>query len=205
MPFQSENQRRFMWAKHPRMAKEWQSKTPEGAKLPEHVKKSSAQVAYLGYLKVAVDAAAEEREEAGTPEVPPQEVIAFLKSHPNPEDSDLHAWAEQKGYNVHKVEEVVYRLLTQKLSADKNDLIPGGKAAGKPASDFSASELAMGRKVEKEHTPNKAMQTEIAKDHLEEISDYYPRLKKMEEEAKVQQEKTSALYAYLTNGRSKEK
>jgi hypothetical protein len=148
-------------------------------------------------LKAAADAAAEEREEAGTPEVPQQEVIDFLKSHPNPEDSDLHAWAEQKGYNPHKVEEVVYRLLSSKLSEDKNDLIPGGKAAGKPNSDFPASQLAMGRGVEKEHTPDKAKQTEIAKDHLEEIPDYYPRLKKMEEEAKMEQQKTSAIQALV--------
>lgn len=41
MPFKSKAQQRFMWAKHPRMAKEWQSKTPNSGKsLPEHVKKA---------------------------------------------------------------------------------------------------------------------------------------------------------------------
>ena len=40
MPFKSEAQRRFMFAKHPKMAKEWASHTPKGADLPEHVKKS---------------------------------------------------------------------------------------------------------------------------------------------------------------------
>jgi len=38
MPFKSEAQRRFMWAQHPEMAREWQAKTPKG-KLPERVGK----------------------------------------------------------------------------------------------------------------------------------------------------------------------
>lgn len=37
MPFKSEAQRRFMWAKHPEMAKEWEAKTTQP--LPEKVKK----------------------------------------------------------------------------------------------------------------------------------------------------------------------
>lgn len=37
MPFKSEAQRRFMYAKHPAIAKEFESATPKGAKLPEHV------------------------------------------------------------------------------------------------------------------------------------------------------------------------
>ena len=40
MPFQSEAQRRFMYAKHPKIAAEFQSATPKGKKLPEHKKKS---------------------------------------------------------------------------------------------------------------------------------------------------------------------
>lgn len=39
MPFESEAQRRFMFAKHPKMAQEFQNATPKGADLPEHVKK----------------------------------------------------------------------------------------------------------------------------------------------------------------------
>ena len=35
MPFLSEAQRKWMWAKHPEMAQRWQEHTPEG-KLPEH-------------------------------------------------------------------------------------------------------------------------------------------------------------------------
>jgi hypothetical protein len=41
MPFKSKAQRKFMYAKHPEMAKEWEDKTPKGKKLPEHVKKKA--------------------------------------------------------------------------------------------------------------------------------------------------------------------
>ena len=40
MPFKSQSQRKFMYAKHPEMAKEWEEKTPKG-KLPNKVKKSA--------------------------------------------------------------------------------------------------------------------------------------------------------------------
>lgn len=41
MPFKSKAQRRFMYAKHPKMAAEWEAKTAKGKKLPEKVKKKN--------------------------------------------------------------------------------------------------------------------------------------------------------------------
>lgn len=38
MPFKSQAQRRFMYAKHPELAKEFEAQTPKGKKLPQHVK-----------------------------------------------------------------------------------------------------------------------------------------------------------------------
>jgi intein/homing endonuclease len=64
------------------------------------------------------------------------------------------------------------------------DVLSGGKADDKPSSDFSSEQIAMGKKVEKEHTNSDELAEEIARDHLEEIPDYYTRLKKMEDEAK---------------------
>jgi uncharacterized DUF497 family protein len=46
--------------------------------------------------------------------------------------------------------------------------------------DQIGSELALGMKVEKEHTTDAAEAREIALDHLLELPDYYTRLKKME-------------------------
>ena len=40
MPFKSEAQRGFMYANHPKLAKEFEAATPDG-KLPEHVEKMS--------------------------------------------------------------------------------------------------------------------------------------------------------------------
>jgi hypothetical protein len=37
MPFKSEAQRRYLFAKHPKVAKEFAAHTPKGAKLPEKV------------------------------------------------------------------------------------------------------------------------------------------------------------------------
>lgn len=42
MPFKSQQQRKFMYAKHPKMAEEWEDKTPKGKKLPKKVKKKGA-------------------------------------------------------------------------------------------------------------------------------------------------------------------
>jgi hypothetical protein len=39
MPFKSEAQRRYLYAKHPAVAREFESKTPKGKKLPKHAKK----------------------------------------------------------------------------------------------------------------------------------------------------------------------
>lgn len=39
MPLKSKAQQRFMFAKKPKMAKEWAEETPDIKKLPEHVKK----------------------------------------------------------------------------------------------------------------------------------------------------------------------
>lgn len=37
MPFKSEAQRRYLWAKEPEVAEEFAKATPKGAKLPMHV------------------------------------------------------------------------------------------------------------------------------------------------------------------------
>lgn len=68
------------------------------------------------------------------------------------------------------------------------DFVNAGYANEKnfTAEDADPDELAMGIKVEMEHTSNRAIAERIALDHLSEIKDYYTRLKKMEEEAGVE-------------------
>lgn len=53
MPFKSDAQRRFMYARHPRIAKRWQKETPKGKDLPEKVSKKSA--AYAAGVKLALE------------------------------------------------------------------------------------------------------------------------------------------------------
>lgn len=59
-----------------------------------------------------------------------------------------------------------------------------GKHNDVPDNQFDPKELAMGIKVEKEHTDSPEIAKYIAKDHLSEIPDYYTRLKVMEDSAK---------------------
>lgn len=40
MPFKSQKQRAYMYANHPKIAKEFESKTPKGKKLPKRVKRN---------------------------------------------------------------------------------------------------------------------------------------------------------------------
>lgn len=61
-----------------------------------------------------------------------------------------------------------------------DDIVPGGLADQKTDKDFSAKALRQGVKVEMEHTNQKPLAKEIAKDHLVEDESYYDKLKKME-------------------------
>jgi len=107
------------------------------------------------------------------------DVIDFFKDNPNPSDSDLHKWAEGKGYNVHDVETTIYTLATKYVN-----ILVGGEANKKKVTekDVDSKELAMGIEVEKEHTSDEDTAKEVALDHLAEIPDYYTKLKKMEGE-----------------------
>ena len=60
-----------------------------------------------------------------------------------------------------------------------------GKHNEKPDSAFPKKELAMGRKVEREHTDDYQTAENIAKDHLSEMRDYYSKLNKMEKGASL--------------------
>lgn len=62
-----------------------------------------------------------------------------------------------------------------------------GKHNDVKASTFDSKQLAMGIKVEHEHTDDAEIAEAIAKDHLAEIPDYYTRLLKMEREAKTEE------------------
>jgi len=62
----------------------------------------------------------------------------------------------------------------------KKEYIRGGKADYKPSWKFNRRQLRMGTKVEREHTYNRRIAREIAKDHLAEHPRYYTYLAKVE-------------------------
>jgi len=77
-----------------------------------------------------------------------------------------------------------FKQVQSKDESKQKELIPGGLAEGKADSEFDPEQIAMGVKIEMEHTNDKAVAKEIAKDHLAEFPDYYTHLEKMESEMK---------------------
>jgi len=74
--------------------------------------------------------------------------------------------------------------LSKRQKSSPTDKVPGGLGQFTSPGDVDAKELEKGISVEYEHTPNTDIAQDIALDHLTEISDYYTRLEKMEEESK---------------------
>ena len=69
---------------------------------------------------------------------------------------------------------------TERIVLQKADRIPGGLAQGRPDSDFDPKALAEGVRVEMEHTTDRRIAKEIAKDHLTEDRHYYRKLATIE-------------------------
>jgi len=116
-------------------------------------------------------------------------LVKLLKENPDPEDIDIHEWAEENGYDIDKVETLLYQLATdyvEENDPEEEDLIPGGKADDSEESDFPMDQLLKGIKVEMEHTDDPDVAEEIARDHLSEFphGDYYEALEGMEEKLK---------------------
>jgi len=71
----------------------------------------------------------------------------------------------------------------KKFVKKQKDKLKGGLADKAKDSEFDKKQLAMGIKIEMEHTTDSSLAREIAKDHLKEIPDYYTRLRKLEAKA----------------------
>lgn len=128
---------------------------------------------------------------------PSKEVVrSFLSKNPNPSDDDVHDFSEEKGYNNHKTEQKIYELATKQVKESTmrkeaffsgfgkraEEMVRGGVADGKPASKYPADQIKKGIEIEFEHTNDRDLAREIAKDHLEENKQYYTHLEKMEKE-----------------------
>lgn len=69
-----------------------------------------------------------------------------------------------------------------KKIVENEDIV--GKHNNVPDNKFSKDQLKKGIKIEMEHTDNKDIAKNIAKDHLSEFENYYDALIKMEKELK---------------------
>ena len=112
-----------------------------------------------------------------------EDIIEFFKDNPSPTDegeNGVHEWAEKNGYDKHDVEEAIY-----KLTGTYVKFLANGRAneKGITEEDVDPEELKMGIEIEHEHTTDEETAKRIALDHLAEHldSDYYSRLKQMEE------------------------
>ncbi len=68
------------------------------------------------------------------------------------------------------------KMALRKLFVDR---IPGGRAAGMSPDQFDPEQLAIGTRVEMEHTNSPTVAREIAMDHLVEDPNYYTRLRQV--------------------------
>jgi hypothetical protein len=105
-------------------------------------------------------------------------IIQWFMKNPNPPDEKVHAFAGELGIDPDKLESHIYMILSDILSGGKSKDFKG---------EYDPKELAMGVKVEKEHTGSSLICLKIAKDHLSEIPDYYSRLMKMEKSAGIKE------------------
>ena len=122
-------------------------------------------------------------------------IVEFFKNNPNPSDEGkggVHEWAKRNKYDKHKVEEAIYKLFSVFVK-----FVVNGRANEKDVreEDVDPKELAIGIKVEMEHTTDKETAKRISLDHLAEVpnknvkSDYYTRLKQMEKDMEKALEK----------------
>jgi hypothetical protein len=62
--------------------------------------------------------------------------------------------------------------------------LTGGKADGKPITNYDIGQLIAGISWEREHTNDRMLALELTMDHLESIPDYYTRLERMDWECR---------------------
>jgi len=105
------------------------------------------------------------------------EVMDFLKEKPNPSDDIVHKWAEEKGYDIHLIEKMLYKFATKFMQ-----IMTEGKSneEGVTENDFDREQILKGIKVELEHTKCPKIAEKIVLDHLVESPVYYDYLEEME-------------------------
>lgn len=78
----------------------------------------------------------------------------------------------------------------------KKEFVKGGLGDNRPDSMFDKKQLEIGIKVEMEHTKDRRIAKEIAKDHLVEFKDYYKELNKMEKKLEDKKKRNGLIGNY---------
>ena len=202
-PFKSKAQQKFMYTRHPSIAKEFSKKT-NFENLPEklHVGSSvSSGALFKEELSEDANYMADGRstkKEIISPETAEHHVKKEWNPKKNKFDYIYPSDLEKKNRSLAKDTmnasikgDIPKRL---KLSGPAEQ-IKGGRADNVPDSMFKKKDLKQGMKVEEEHSPNKAKEKEITKDHIVEskkvndgkfVNKYYPKLKEMEKKIEAE-------------------
>ena len=106
-----------------------------------------------------------------------------------PTDEEVHKWAEDNKMDVHEVEAQIYKLAKQHLDMGHAETKKQEIVEPLPEAEADPKELAIGIKVEMEHTDNPEEAKKIALQHLAEVKDYYTKLKTYVESFRVTCEK----------------
>lgn len=111
-----------------------------------------------------------------------QDIEELLTTRQKLDDTDVHAFAADRGYDKHEVEEVIYGYAKRFVKFMGEGL--SAKATPEQIEAFDKGEVAKGKKVEQEHTSDDEIAERIMRDHLYENGAYYTMLAAMEAEAK---------------------
>jgi len=107
-------------------------------------------------------------------------VVEFIIENPYPDDDKAHSFAKSAGIDPDDFEEGIYRLLSMFLTEGKSN-------EGGTPTKVNLAQLRIGTKVEmEEHTTSELLAAKIARDHIAEFPDYYPRLAEMEKKARAE-------------------
>lgn len=86
----------------------------------------------------------------------------------------------------------------EQLQQEMEDLLTGASKK-RPDTNYNTTQLQLGTRIESEHTKNRLVAKNIAKDHLDESPDYYKSLVKMEKGLEKKKKSTRTINPELQN------
>jgi hypothetical protein len=76
-------------------------------------------------LRKLIEDSEESKEKENVPTK--KQLINWLKDNPNPEDEDLHKWAEDNGWDIHEVEDMMYKIATKHVEEEREPYLAAGE------------------------------------------------------------------------------